>query len=46
MLSLNTSDIAIMTVKKTDCRCIIYGVSKFYAIYLLENYVLDDRGNI
>ena len=39
----NMSDIAIMTVKIVDYRCIMYNISKFKAINLLENYVLEDR---
>ena len=44
MLCLNISDIAIITVKNVDYRCIIYNISKSEAINLLENSVLKDRG--
>ena len=41
---LNISDITIVTVKNVDYRCIIYNISKYEAISLLENSVLEDRG--
>ena len=44
MFCLNISDIAIITVKNVDFRCIMYNNSKFEAINLLENSVLEDRG--
>ena len=44
MLCLNISDIANITVKNVDYRCIIYNISKSEAINLLENSVLKDRG--
>ena len=43
MLSVNISDIAIITVKKVDYRCIIHNISKPEAINLLENSVPEDR---
>ena len=43
MISADTNDIAIITIKGVDYRCNIYGVSKFDAIHLLENYMLSDR---
>ena len=46
MLHLNISDIAIITVKNGDYRCIIHSITKSEAINLLENYVLEDRGYI
>ena len=46
MLSVNISDIAIITVKNVDYRCIMYNINKSEAINLLENYVLEDRGYI
>ena len=45
MLYLNVSDTAIITVTGVDYRCIIHD-SKSEAIYLLENYVLEDCGYI
>ena len=33
---LNISDIAIITIKGVDFRCIIYDISKSEAIYLLK----------
>ena len=46
MLRLNISDIAIITVKGIYYRCIIHGISKSDAIHLLENPMLNNRGNI
>ena len=46
VLSVNISDIAIITVKDVDCCCIIHNISKSEAINLLKNFVLDDRGYI
>ena len=46
MLSVNISDIAIITVKNVDYRCIIHNISKSEAINLLENSVLEDCGYI
>ena len=41
MLSANLSDIAVITVKGVDYRCIIQDISKSEAIHLLENSVID-----
>ena len=46
MLSVNVSDIAIITIKKVDYRCIVHNISKSEAGNLLENSVLEDRGSI
>ena len=46
MLFLIISDIAIITIKGVDCCCIIDDISKFEAIYLLKNSMLEDRGYI
>ena len=46
MLSVNISDIAIITVKNVDYRCIIYDISKSEAFNLLKNSVLEDHGFI
>ena len=46
MCCLNISDIIIITFKGIDYLCIIEDISKSDAIYLSENYVLDDRGYI
>ena len=46
MLSVNISDIAIITIKNVDYRCIIQNISKSEAIDLLKNSVLEDRGYI
>ena len=46
MLSFNISDIAIITVKNVDYRCIIHNITKSEAINLLESSALEDRGSI
>ena len=46
MLSVIISNIAIMTVKNVDCRCIIHNITKSEAIILLESAVLENRGYI
>ena len=46
MLSVNISDIAIITVKNVDYLCIIYNISKSKAINLSENSVLKNCGYI
>ena len=43
MLCLNISNVAIITIKNIDYRCIIHNISKSEAINLLENSVLEDR---
>ena len=44
ILSVNISDIAVITVENVDYRFIIHNISKSEAINLLGNYVLEDRG--
>ena len=46
MQCVNISNIAIITVKGGDCYCIIHDISKSNTFNLLENSVLDDRGNM
>ena len=46
MLSVHISDIAIITVKNVDYRCIIHDISESEAINLLINSVLENRGYI
>ena len=43
MLSLNISNIIIITVKNSDYCCIIYNISKSEAINVLKYYVLKNR---
>ena len=43
MLSVNISNIAIITAKNADYRCITHNNSKSEAINLLKNFVLEDR---
>ena len=44
ILSVNISDIGIITVKNVDYRCIIHSISKPEAINLLESALLGNRG--
>ena len=46
MLSVDTRDIAIITIKNVDYCCIIHSISKSEAINLSENSVLKDCGYI
>ena len=43
MLSVNISDIAIITIKGVNYRWVIWDICKSEAIHLLENSVIDDR---
>ena len=42
ILSVNISDITIVTIKNVDYRCIIHNISKSKASNLLENSVLQN----
>ena len=44
MLSVDISDIAIITLKNVDYRCIIYNISKSEAINLLKIFFLKIMG--
>ena len=44
MLSVNINDIAIITIKNVDYGRIVHNISKYEAINLLENCVLEDHG--
>ena len=50
MLSVNISDIAIITIENADYHGIFHNIGnyaiKFEAINLFENSVLEDRGYI
>ena len=46
MLSVNISNITIITVNNVDILCIIHNISESEAINLLKNSVLEDRGYI
>ena len=43
MMSINLSDIAILNIKGSDCRCIISGISKSEAINLMQNTDLTEK---
>ena len=44
MLSVNISDIAIITAKNVNYRCIIHSISRSEGINLLQYFVLEDHG--
>ena len=46
MLYVNISDIAIITTKNVNYRCIIHSISQTEAINLLENSFLENGGYI
>ena len=46
MWCLNISDIAIISVKNFDYRCITHDINKSEAIDLLEKFVLEGRSYI
>ena len=46
VLRVKITDIAIITIKNVDYRCIVHNISKFEATNLLENSVLEDLGYI
>ena len=39
-----SENIAILTVKAVDCRCILSGISKHKAVNILNKSVLEDKG--
>ena len=43
ILCVYISDIAVITAKNVDYRCIIHDINKSEATLLLENSVLDDH---
>ena len=46
MLCVNIDDIAVITIKNVDYRCIIHNISKSETINLLENSALEIGGYI
>ena len=46
ILCLNTSNIAIITIKNIDYPCSIPNINESEGIDLLENFVLEDRSYI
>ena len=46
MLSVNISDVTIITMENVDYHCITYNISKYEAINFLESSVPEDRGYI
>ena len=46
VLSVNISEIAVITIKNVDYQCIIRNISKSEAINLLKHFVLEDGGYI
>ena len=43
MMSINLSDIAILNIKGSDCRCIISLINKNEAINLMQNADLTEK---
>ena len=43
MMSMNLSNIAILTIRGVDYRCIISGISKSEAISLMQNIDLTEK---
>ena len=43
MLSVNLSDIAIITIKNVDYHSTIYNISKSKAISFIKTYILEYR---
>ena len=46
ILSVNISNIAISTIENVDYRCIIHNIGRSKAINLLENFILENCGDI
>ena len=46
MLSVNISDVTIITMENVDYHCITYNINKYEAINFLESSVPEDRGYI
>ena len=46
MPNVNISNIAIITVKNVDYRCIMYNINKSGATDLLKNFLLENCGYI
>ena len=44
MTAYELKNIAILTVKGVDYRCILWGISKTEAVNRLNNSVLEDKG--
>ena len=43
MLCFNISNVAIITIKRVDYRCVIHDINSFDAINLSENSKVNDR---
>ena len=46
MAAYELKNIAILNVKRVDCRCISWGISKGQAVNRLNNSVLEDKGKV
>ena len=44
MIAYELKNIAILNVKGTDFRCILWGISRDEAVNRLSNSVLEDKG--
>ena len=43
MMSINVSDIAVLSIKSADYHCIINGISKSEVINLMQNVDLTEK---
>ena len=43
MMSMNLSDIAILSIKSTDYCCVVSGISKIRAVDLMQNIDLTKK---
>ena len=43
MTAHKSENIAILTVKVVDCRCILWGISKHEAVNILNKSLLEDK---
>ena len=44
MISMKLSDIAILSIKGSDCRCVYSGISKNKSINLMQNADWAEKG--
>ena len=43
IMSMNSSNVAILTIKNTDYRCVVTGISKSETIKILQNIDLSEK---
>ena len=44
MTAYKLKNITKLTVKRADYRCILWGISKYVAVDILNNSILEDKG--